>query len=377
MSSVDWVPTEVNLTKRLSKMIARIERIMVSVSTMVHSNLGQKLGVLTKLIERGNYYTNANSIIKKLQSGRKIVSKSSTNAAGTVAEIAVHKVVKWDELKKDIIEVISYGDLSFVVPPKVLGEMNTEHNLHVEEDDRLRAKEKLRYLQVRNNQPVVSGRWRKDPYAPREYEFLSNYAVTTTVSEEEGETLKEQLITPLNGFLGQAYNYDDHGLTEEWMVSFKDGSSGASDADIIRTQIESLLEIMMVQVVDRVCTADGVLDRAPLQLGVGQQIKESFVWGIDCYTRRMVELAIEDNVVPKELYNETNVTRFIEKQLLPSINAQESNKAHNMYFALQSINQNKSPLNVYDVPYSLAVLGALQEHGSDLFKIHPKGIIYC
>ena len=32
------------------------------------------------------------------------------------------------------------------------------------------------------------------------------------------------------------------------MVSFKDGSSSASDNDIIRTQIESLLEIMLVQV---------------------------------------------------------------------------------------------------------------------------------
>ena len=32
------------------------------------------------------------------------------------------------------------------------------------------------------------------------------------------------------------------------MVSFKDGSSSASDADIIRTQIESLMEIMLVQV---------------------------------------------------------------------------------------------------------------------------------
>ena len=35
------------------------------------------------------------------------------------------------------------------------------------------------------------------------------------------------------------------------MVSFKDGSSSASDNDIIRTQIESLLEIMLVQVNNR------------------------------------------------------------------------------------------------------------------------------
>ena len=37
------------------------------------------------------------------------------------------------------------------------------------------------------------------------------------------------------------------------MVSFKDGSSSASDADIIRTQIVSLLEIMLVQVIS-LCT---------------------------------------------------------------------------------------------------------------------------
>lgn len=40
------------------------------------------------------------------------------------------------------------------------------------------------------------------------------------------------------------------------------------------------------QVVDRVCTADGVLHREPLRLGAGAQIKEVPVWGIDCYTRR-------------------------------------------------------------------------------------------
>ena len=38
--------------------------------------------------------------------------------------------------------------------------------------------------------------------------------------------------------------------------------------------------------VDRVCTADGVLDKEPLRLGEGAQIKEVPVWGIDCYTRR-------------------------------------------------------------------------------------------
>jgi hypothetical protein len=209
--SADWVPTEINLTKRLTKMVHRIERIMES-NQSVHLNLGTKFGVLTKLIERGNFYSDAGSVIKQLMSGRKIPSKNTS--AVSAAENTGYKVVKWDELKKSISEIICHGDLSVVIPEKVHGEMDCEHNLHIEEETRLKAKEKLRYLQMRNGQPVVSGRWRKEAYPPRQYEFLNNYAVTTTISEEEGDILKEQLITPLNGFLGQAYNYDDHGLTE-------------------------------------------------------------------------------------------------------------------------------------------------------------------
>jgi hypothetical protein len=56
-----------------------------------------------------------------------------------------------------------------------------------------------------------------------------------------------------------------------------------------------------------------------------------------CSSFRMVELAIEDRVVPKEIFNEKAVSHFIEKQLLPAINAQPAEKAHNMSFALQAI----------------------------------------
>jgi hypothetical protein len=90
---------------------------------------------------------------------------------------------------------------------------------------------------------------------------------------------------------------------------------------------------MMVQVQDRVCTTDNVLNREPLQLGV--HIKEVPVWGIDCYTRRMVELSIEDHA--KELFDPKAVHTFIEKRLLPTINAQSSEMAHNMSVALEAI----------------------------------------
>ena len=117
------------------------------------------------------------------------------------------------------------------------------------------------------------------------------------------------------------------------LISYQDGKDKATDEEIVKTQIESLLDIMMVQVQDRVCTTDNVLNREPLQLGI--HIKEVPVWGIDCYTRRMVELSVEDHA--KELFDLKTVHTFIEKRLLPTINAQSSETAHNMSIALEAI----------------------------------------
>lgn len=94
---------------------------------------------------------------------------------------------------------------------------------------------------------MFPGKWRKDPFPARTYQWLSEYRITSNIGTlgccccccahsclvsmsdevfvagpEEGVRLQEQLHTPLDGFLGQAYNYDDHDLTEEWMVSFQD-----------------------------------------------------------------------------------------------------------------------------------------------------------
>ena len=211
--SAEWVPSDAYLTKRLSKMIHRIDRIIES-NQALQLNVSTKLGVLLKQVERGTYYLDTKSVFTETKSGRKVSSRNTSIANNAASDVVTHKVVKWDDLKKDIIEIISRGDSNIVIPVKILDEMNCEHNMHFEEESKLRAREKLRFLQQRNGQPIVSGKWRKEAYPPRTYEFLNKYAITTSVSDDEGEILKEQLITPLNGFLGQAYNYDDHGLTE-------------------------------------------------------------------------------------------------------------------------------------------------------------------
>lgn len=180
----------------------------------------------------------------------------------------------------------------------------------------------------------MQGKWRKEPFAPRKYERLTEYVSTKNVSAKEGIELRKSLETPLVGYLGQAYNYDDHGLTEEWMVSFSNKKQKASDDDVIRTQVESLLDILLAQVQDRICTESGVLDKTPLNLG--SCLLEKPVWGMDSYTRRMVEMCIEDRV-PCTRFDAKLMRKFIEKLLLPSINRQLPAEAHNITYALRSI----------------------------------------
>jgi hypothetical protein len=179
----------------------------------------------------------------------------------------------------------------------------------------------------------MPGKWRKENFSARVYEPIPTYVVTNTVSQEEGNGLLQMLNTPLNGYFGQAYNYDDHGLTEEWMMNFSDRQTTApSDKDVIRTQIVSLMEIMMVQVQDRVCTEEKILEKEPLVLG--KDVKEVPVWGIDCYTRRMIELAIEDRVKGSKKMPHA-IKNYVEKLLLPAVNQQTPENAHNMKCALE------------------------------------------
>lgn len=226
------------------------------------------------------------------------------------------------------------------------------------------------FAQVRNPWPSVAGKWRRDPFAPRIYEPLEDYVVTTSVSEKEAIELKSQLNTTLHGYVGQAYNYDDQGLTQEWMTSFRDGkTSGPSEDDVQRTQIVGLMEIMMMQVQDRVCNELQVLDSQPLVLG--KDVIEKPVWGIDSNTRCMIELLLEEKLM-KDQRPPLLVKEFIERALLTTINRQDVSQAHNLSNSLQAIIQDEGQPSRHHV-FARCILDAIQEYGLDLFKIHPKG----
>jgi hypothetical protein len=179
----------------------------------------------------------------------------------------------------------------------------------------------------------------------------------------------------------------------------------ASDDEIIKNQIENLMENMLGKVQDDVCNDNRVLGTPPL--GLGPAMVEREVWGIDCHTRRMLELILNEKLglikvdeserndksegksknndthifkieeiekVEKVINKNKAVTRFLEKVLLPAINAVPEHQAHKMDMAFKYIIKNPSR-SEQEKKYAKILLDAMDEYADndDHFRIHPKG----
>ncbi|KAJ1420799.1 hypothetical protein B484DRAFT_399721, partial [Ochromonadaceae sp. CCMP2298] len=353
-----------SLLKEMKKLVNRIERILVPHNSLVHSTIGSRLDALQARVQKGEFFENVNAFPVEELLGYEPKS----------IEALVRRVA-WDSFEAQLMETLSEGDAAYALHPEAQLEIETERRVHADKLAKAATKEKVRRLQSRNGLPALPGKWRKEPYGKRSYEWLEEYYVTRNISEAEGAELKDQLITPLDGFLGQAYNFDDHDITEDWMMSFRDKNAArASEDDVIKTQLESLLEIMMMTVQDRVCTQERVLQKEPMRLGV--DIKEVPVWGIDSYTRRMVEMAFEDRL-PLAQRSPAVVRRFIEGRLLPAINAQSPEKAHDMSCAVAYILEGSEGSGVAgggaERRLAETLAAAIEENSIDTFRIHPKG----
>lgn len=115
------------------------------------------------------------------------------------------------------------------------------------------------------------------------------------------------------------------------------GEVKASLDDVVSWQVQNCMEYMIGTVQDRVCNNSGVVSRDPV--GLGPRLKECPVWGIDSNTRRNIELVLMDSLVDGAanpgLLN--SIQNFIERSLLPAINAQPTSDAYNMAASLQFI----------------------------------------
>ena len=125
----------------------------------------------------------------------------------------------------------------------------------------------------------------------------------------------------------------------------------ADEETVTKLLVEATLSNMVGIVQQRAYNYLGVVSADPVDLG--SSLKEALVWGIDSYTRRMIELLIED-ICPDDsietLYfcdsedkDASKAVRaaqfFIEKCLLPNMNCRAPEEAYDMSGALLSIAQ--------------------------------------
>ena len=183
------------------------------------------------------------------------------------------------------------------------------------------------------------------------------------------------------------------------------------------------MENMLGKVQDDVCNDNHVLTATP-PLGLGPAMVEREVWGIDCHTRRMLELILNEKLALIQVAEESvnngegsasnvsggssdtmdassvnisatatakskteeieqvetvitknkSVTKFLEKTLLPAINAGSEAQAHKMDVALKYIIKNPRS-SVIHQQYAEILLDAMVEYADtdEHFRIHPKG----
>eukprot|EP00934_Nitzschia_sp_Nitz4_P006918 Nitzschia sp. Nitz4//scaffold41_size133979//27876//35172//NITZ4_003333-RA/size133979-snap-gene-0.98-mRNA-1//1//CDS//3329551428//6908//frame0 len=208
-----------------------------------------------------------------------------------------------------------------------------------------------------NSEAAMQSKWKQDAFPERKYTRLREDAVCAGLSEVDKRIATYELRTTLpDSFVGLAYTYDDTGQSEGWMKSFLGASEKSSerqkaalamsiDDGVIKAQVAASMQTLLIAVQDRVMTEMGVLEQRELKsanweaeaMGVEHvtsdvlegveshpEIVEQPVWGIDCYTRRNVTICLETE------FSSDIVLTFIEKWLLPAINACPEDMAYNL-----------------------------------------------
>jgi hypothetical protein len=308
------------------------------------------------------------------------------------------------------------------------------------------------------NEEAAMQSWRKSPYPERCYDRLSHDVVCAGLSELDEHIATYELRTNLpDRFVGISYRYDDTGQSEAWMKSVVDETESldrkrksaneekqaalalAGDDGVTRAQVYASMQSLLIGVQDKVMTDLGVLKQPELRSanwfssgtssghcptstqptndqhranGVcldekkSPEVVEQPVWGMDCYTRRNIASCLETDFDP------ATALHFIEKWLLPAINACPIDIAHKIsnaarileglpfesmedgeYGEKENINDRKTPEKLWAysplgkalrekikvaAPVWLTAAAYLLRKaytalGPDFFRVHPKG----
>jgi hypothetical protein len=277
-------------------------------------------------------------------------------------------------------------------------------------------------------------------FPERRYEKLRNDVVCAGLSELDERIAIYELKTKLpDSFVGLAYTYDDTGQSEGWMKTMVNETDNtnrqqkaamaalATDDGVIKAQVAATMQTLLMAVQDNVMTSNRVLEQQELRSANWEaesrnqnaynssspdnqtsvaEIVEQPVWGMDCYTRRNVAICLETE------FDSDTVHCFIEKWLLPAVNACPVDMAYNLSNAAlileglpfdtsTSLNQETGTtmeewkstllgkalvkkLHASSPPWLRAAAHILRRAitslGYDFFRVHPKGhgsIVLC
>ena len=343
MSKVIRNPSE-EFSKRLKLLLNRIDNLITN-----------------KKLAKVGLVRNWDTVLEKIRTGEYIIDKTGLrrqSAGGYLGYNLKYRGVDWETFISDIKDIFCKVTECTELPLAILDDIEIEQE---REDVGLQSRlvtEKLKSLKENNKMPIVQGKWRREPYPERSYIPLESYVAADSLSITEANEVLLQLDTTLKtSFVGPAMNCMDQEDTEKWMRKFisRDKKVKSTEDEIVLWQVQNCMNHLLNTVQDRVLTDTGVLDAEPIDLG--WQLKETSVWGIDCFTRKMLELILTDNCDARSdpvVKDVADAQDFVEYTLLPCINLQVGSRAHNMSNALTYIIQvTAAYTNVYHIIFYL------------------------
>lgn len=255
-----------------------------------------------------------------------------------------------------------------------------------------------------NNEAYVQGPWRKQPQRLCAFDVVHEYCITPGLPASEAERLLSKLSSSKRACLCPAgcpcqtapapfslaherfasacpclarrvvcssARGGRHGLLPTCVTARLPPPPAAAiaspDADA-----GSVVAIALQDAVDAVVLAHSAKTPStarpsrftPLQ-AVDVQLRH--VWGIDSYTRRSVQLSLAD----VGAVSEEECRAFVERQLLPALQRQPAESAHDMRVVLRELVQRGDERTA---KLARAVLGRIKSMGPNHFRVHPKGL---
>eukprot|EP00941_MAST-03F_sp_MAST-3F-sp1_P001668 g1668.t1 len=209
-------------------------------------------------------------------------------------------------------------------------------------------------MEIENKEPAVQGEWRKHPYECSPFIELEEYRPAPSLGDTESKMVMRKLEADLIGgpvedsslkvFFPTNENHNDETNLNDYCLpsSFKPLRT--------RSKGDLLIEVEMRN-----------------------------TWGIDCYVRKNIDLALQEVSSTAMCLSKMERDVFIESILLPTLNVQTDEDAHDIRVSLRCIAEmsSRNELSLPDKKLQEAVasvLRAVDEWGLPNFAIHPKGM---